>query len=119
MRFTLKNLIGKVKKVVKSDERFFDAFEAYQVARYNDRLTRDQLKEIMIEELKKRITHDFRESGKFLDITTYDRYREKHLLPEIADYFRELKYHVDLLNTDEYQDVNVLIINWQNLETIR
>lgn len=113
----IKNFIDRIKG--KSNEEFFSATEAYQIAKYNDTLTRDQLKEMMIDQLKRRIISDFRVAGKFIDITTYDGYREKLLLPEIAEFFREHKYHVDLLNEGEYDNVNVLIINWQNSETFR
>lgn len=119
MKLTLKYFISRIKKAVKSEDKFFDASEAYQIAKYNDKLTREQLKERMIEKLKRRIISDSKVSGQFLNITTHDGYREKLLLPEIAEYFRELHYRVDLLNTEEYKDVNVLIINWQNLETFK
>ena len=117
--FILKGLVDRIKRTIKSEDKFFDASEAYQIAKYNDKLTREQLKEKLIEKLKKRIVSDFKISGQFLDITTYEGYREKLLLPEIAEYFRDLKYHVDLLNDNEYKEVNVLIINWQNLETFK
>lgn len=118
MNLSLKDFINRILKP-KSENKFFDASEAYQIAKYNDKLTKEQLKEELIQRLKKRIVTDFKVSNQFLDITTYDGYREKILLPEIAEYFRNLNYHVDLLNEKEYEDVNVLIINWQNLETFK
>lgn len=119
MILILKDLINRIKKALKSEKKFFDATEAYQIAKYNDTYTKEQLKELMIERLKKRIISDFKTEGQFLDITTYDGYREKLLLPEIAEFFKSHNYHVDLLNTGNYENINVLIINWQDLETFK
>lgn len=118
----VKDFIEKVKFVItkqKGEDRFPLAEEAYQLAEYNDRLTKDQIKELLIRELKKRIVSDFKLSGKFINISTYDGYREKLLLPEIAEFFRDRGYCVDLLNKGDYEKVNVLIINWQNKETFK
>lgn len=101
------------------EDKIFDATEAYRIAKYNDNLTKEQLKEELIRELRKRIIFDSKISNQFLDITTYSGYREKLILPEIAEYFRELGYEVDLLNDGKYKNVNVLIINWQNQETFK
>lgn len=112
-------LFDFIKKAIKQEEKVFDATKAYQMAKYNDNLTKEQLKEELIERLNHRIIADTKISGKLLDITTYDGYREKIILPEIAEFFRGLNYHVDLLNDGEYKDINVLIINWQSKETFK
>lgn len=113
------SLIERIRKAVKQEGKVYDATKAYQMAKYNDNLTKDQLREELIERLNRRIISDTKISGKLLDITTYDGYREKILLPEIAEFFRGLNYHVDLLNDGEYKDINVLIINWQSKETFK
>lgn len=113
----IKYLIKCIKKAVKIEDRFFDANEAYQVTRYKEILSKEQLKEDIIEDLKRSIIFNSKISRQFMTITTYDGHREKTILPEVAEFFRALNYHVDLLNDEEYKEVNVLIINWQNSET--
>ena len=58
--------------------------------------------------------------GKVRELTTKERNKYekifKQVLPEVAEYFRSKNYKVDLHNDENYKDVNVLIINWQNLE---
>ena len=117
MELTIKDLFKKIKEVVKGDKRdFYDARKAYQMAKYNDSLTREQVKSKLLESLKRQVTLDVKQAHTFLNITIYDSYREKQLLPEIAEYFKELGYHVDLLRTGKYENTHVLIINWQDLE---
>lgn len=114
----MKNLLKNILNFRKTNN-FPDARSAYQLATYQDTLTKDQLRDQLIESLKKRIKDDIKIYKKHMDITTYEGYREKLVLPEVADFFRGLSYNVDVLSEGNYQDVNVLIINWQGLETFK
>ena len=116
----IRDIICRIRRSFKSKNNFLDdAREAYRITKYNDKLTKEQLKNKIIEKLRQRILTDIKVSGKFVDVTIYQDYREKLVLPEVVEFFRERNYHVDLLNTENYQEVNVLIINWQNLETFK
>ena len=94
-----------------------DATEAYQKSTYSKQYTRDQLKDKLIKDIQKDIKNDVRFGNTYLNITTYSGYREKQVLPDVAEYFRKKNYMVDLHNDQNYSEINVLIINWQNLET--
>lgn len=100
----------------KGKREFIDATQAYQRATYYKQYTREELKEHMIEDLQKRIVADSRTYKTYVNVTTYSDYREKLVLPEVAEYFRGKNYKVDLHNDQDYSEVNVLIINWQGQE---
>ena len=115
----MKNILSYFKRGHKDITKFIDAKEAFQRATYSEQYTREELRDKIIEELQERIKTDFRTYKTYLDITTYSGYREKQVLPDVAEFFRSKNYKVDLHNDESYPDVNVLIINWQNLENFK
>lgn len=115
----MKNILSYFKRGHKDITEFIDAKEAFQRATYSEQYTREELRDKMIEELQERIKVDYGTYKTYLDITTYSGYREKQVLPDVAEFFRSKNYKVDLHNDENYPDVNVLIINWQNLENFK
>lgn len=111
----------KIKQLLKyflrqNNEEIIDATRAYQITTYSKQYTREELKKELIKDLNKRIKEDSKTFRNYLSITTYSGYREKQILPEVAEFFREKNYNVTLHNEEDYSDVNVLIINWQKQE---
>ena len=94
-----------------------NAQDAFAKTTYSHELTREQLKEKLIKDIMSEIKRNVRQYHQYLCIQTYDGYREKIVLPGVAEYFKEKGFKVDLLNGEDYKTVNVLIINWQGMET--
>ena len=112
----MKKFILQFFKRKSNKEDFIDAVEAYLWTTYSEICTREELRDRIIEKLKSEIKTDYKTYHNYLNISTYKKFREKQVLPEVAAYFRSKNYKVDLHNDENYKDVNVLIINWQNLE---
>ena len=111
----MKRILEKLFKHEK--EEFADAVKAYQRSTYSKEYTREELTGKLIDELKRSITRDCKNYQRtYMNISTYSGYREKQVLPEVARYFESKKYKVVLHNEEAFQDINVLIINWQHLE---
>lgn len=98
----------------KKEDDFIDASEAYLKSTYPDQYTWEELKRKLIDVIKRQIKYDIKLNKTYVNVTTYSDFREKQILPEVADYFRSKNYKVDLHNDNDYSDTNVLIINWQN-----
>ena len=98
---------------------FIEASDAYLKTTYNEQFTKEELKEKLIANIKRQIKNDIKLNRTYINVTTYSGYREKQVLPEVAEYFRTKKYKVDLHNDDDYSNTNVLIINWQNNENFK
>ena len=111
----MKKFILQFFKRKSNKEDFIDAAEAYLWTTYSEVCTREELRDRIIEKLKSEIKIDYKNYHNYLNISTYHGFREKQVLPEVAAYFRSKNYK-DLHNDENYKDVNVLIINWQNLE---
>ena len=99
---------------VKDNEEFTDASEAYMRSTYSEQYTKDQLRDKLIKELQQKIKADYKVYHTYVDISTYSGYREKQVLPEVAEYFRTKNYKVELHNGEDYKEINVLIISWQS-----
>lgn len=98
---------------------FIEASDAYLKTTYNEQFTKEELKEKLIADIKRQIKNDVKLNRTYINVTTYSGYREKQVLPEVAEYFKTKKYKVDLHNDDDYSNTNVLIINWQNNENFK
>lgn len=98
---------------------FIDASDAYLKSTYTEQYTKEELKEKLIADIKRQIKSDVRLNRTYINVTTYSGYREKQVLPEVAEYFKTRNYKVDLHNNEDYSDTNVLIINWQNNENFK
>lgn len=101
-----------------SKEDFLNATLAYQKTTYSEIYSREQLRDKLISELKSSIKENIKLHN-YLVIETFSGYREKQVLREVADYFLDKNYNVILHNEDNFSDVNVLIVSWQNLETFK
>lgn len=116
-KLILRFLFGLKRK--KSNDDFTDALDAYLLTTYSEICTKEELKERIIERLKREIKIDYKTYHNYVNISTYSKFNEKQILPEVAEYFKSKNYKVDLHNDEDYKDVNVLIINWQNLEKVQ
>lgn len=115
----IKNIFNIFIKNREKRDDFIDASVAYLKSAYSKQYTRDELKEKVISDIKKKITMDIELNRVYVSVLSYSGYREKQVLPEVAEYFRDKKYKVDLHNDEDYSNTNVLIINWQNRENFK
>lgn len=110
----MKNFIKILKeKFKRNNDDFLDAEQAYQKSKYQEQFTKEELKEKIIDNLKRNIKTDIRIKHRYINISTYQDYRSKSVLPEVVKYFIDKNYKVELKNDQDYEEVNVLIINWQ------
>lgn len=102
-----------------SNDDFIDAADAYLKSTYNKQYTEDELKDKVISDIKKQIKSDVKLNRVYISVFLYSGFREKKVLPEVAEYFKTRNYVVNLLNDENYSNTNVLIINWQNNNNFR
>lgn len=107
-----------LKRDNKKDD-FISASDAYLKSTYDEQYTKEELKEKMIHRLKEKIKTDVRLNKSYITVALFSGYREKTVLPEVAEYFKTKDYKIDLLNNENYSNTNVLIINWQNREDFK
>ena len=70
---------------------FIEASDAYLKTTYNEQFTKEELKEKLIADIKRQIKNDIKLNRTYINVTTYSGYREKQVLPEVAEYFKTKK----------------------------
>ena len=80
---------------------FIEASDAYLKTTYNEQFTKEELKEKLIANIKRQIKNDIKLNRTYINVTTYSGYREKQVLPEVAEYFKTKKYKVIGIGVDK------------------
>ena len=103
-------------------EEFITADEAFQKALAMKNQSKKEFKERLLKEIQKDIKFDVSgpsASRKLCLVKTYSDLQSMEVLPEIAEYFVDKGYDVDLKNGDNYNETNILIISWQNRQMFK
>lgn len=103
-------------------EEFITADEAFQKALAMKNQSKKEFRERLLKEIQKDIKFDVSgpsASRKLCLVKTYSDLQSMEVLPEIAEYFVDKGYDVDLKNGDNYNETNILIISWQNRQMFR
>ena len=119
MENILKQILEFFGKRVEKEDTFYTADEAFRKILEIKQTNRDEFKKSIIKILKREILFDINSIKKYCIVNTYSSLAEKDVLPEVADYFREKGYDVDLKNGEDYNETNILIISWQNRNLFR
>ena len=103
-------------------EEFITANEAFQKASDMKNQSKADFKNKLLNDLKRDIKYDVsgpNATRKLCIVRTYSDLQSMEVLPEIAEYFVDKGYDVDLKNGDNYNETNILIISWQNRQMFR
>ena len=106
----------------KNEDTFYTADEAFRKSLEIKNSSRAEFKKDMIRYIQREIRYDISSvtsCKRFCIVNLYQSTAEKEVLPEVAEYFREKGYEVDLKNGENYNETNILIVNWQNRNMFR
>ena len=111
-------ILGKEKK----EETFWSAEEAFQKALNLKKQSKTICKNALISSIQREIKFDVASANGKHQMCYVNSYQDPQILevlPEVAEYFAELGYDVDLKNGEGFNITNILIINWQHRSVFR